>query len=104
MPVAPVAACAKVNLFCSSSSGLWSDTITSIVSSFKPCTKFTRSSSVLRGGESFKKVLKSPISFSFNDRLLIETPHENFKFSFLSLIKSTDFPDEICEIWYLHFI
>ena len=36
IPEAPVAACAKVNLFDSSSSGLWSDTITSIVLSFKP--------------------------------------------------------------------
>jgi len=38
MPDAPVAACAKVSLLDSSSSGLWSDTITSIVLSFNPCT------------------------------------------------------------------
>ena len=62
-PVAPVAACEKVNLFDSSSSGLWSDTITSIISSLIALTKDCLSFSVLRGGESFKKVLYSPISF-----------------------------------------
>ena len=69
---------ANVNLFCSSSSGLWSETITSIVSSFNPCTKLNLSSSVLSGGDNFKKVLKSPISFSFKDKLFIDTPQENF--------------------------
>jgi len=72
IPEAPVDACANVNLFCSSSSGLWSDTITSIVSSFNPCTRAILSSSVLNGGDNFKKVLKSPISFSFNERLFME--------------------------------
>ena len=51
MPDAPVEACAKVNLFCSSSSGLWSDTITSIVSFFSPWTRAILSSSVLKGVE-----------------------------------------------------
>ena len=36
----------------------------------------------LSGGDSFKKVLKSPISFSFNERLLIETPHVNLTIIF----------------------
>jgi len=74
IPVAPVAAWEKVSRFDSSSSGLWSETITSMAPSLIPWTKDSRSFSVLRGGESFKKVLKSPISFSFNERLLIETP------------------------------
>ena len=99
IPVAPVAAWANVNLFCSSSSGLWSETITSIVPSFNPCTKLNLSSSVLSGGDNFKKVLKSPISFSFKDKLFIDTPQENLTFSFLSLIISTAFPDEIWEMW-----
>ena len=78
-PDDPVAALLKVNLFCSSSSGLWSDTITSIVLLFKPSIRDSLSSSVLRGGDNFKKVLKSPMSFSFNERLLIDTPQVNFK-------------------------
>ena len=73
-PEAPVAACANVSLFFSSSSGLWSETITSIVPSLTDSTRDSLSTSVLRGGESFKNVLKSPISFSFSDKLLIETP------------------------------
>ena len=73
-PAAPVAAFAKVNLFDSSSSGLWSETITSIVPSLIPSTRDNLSFSVLNGGDSFKKVLKSPMSFSFKDKLLIETP------------------------------
>ena len=83
IPVAPVAAWANVNLFCSSSSGLWSETITSIKSLFIPLIKASLSSSVLNGGDNFKKVLKSPISFSFSDKLFIETPHVNSKSSFL---------------------
>ena len=51
--------------------------MTSIVPSDKPLTNANLSSSVLSGGESFKNVLKSPISFSFNDKLFTETPHEN---------------------------
>ena len=43
-----------------------------------PFINATLSFSDLKGGESFKKVLKSPISFSFNERLLIETPTVNF--------------------------
>ena len=45
IPEAPVAACAKVNLLDSSSSGLWSETITSIKLSFNPWTKANLSSS-----------------------------------------------------------
>ena len=63
MPEAPVAACANVNLFDSSSSGLWSDTITSIILSFKPRTKDSLSSSVLSGGDNFKKVEISYVVF-----------------------------------------
>ena len=37
-PVAPVVACEKVSLFDSSSSGLWSETITSIVPSLTAST------------------------------------------------------------------
>ena len=91
MPEAPVAAWENVSLFDSSSSGLWSDTITSIAPSFKPWTNATLSSSLLSGGDYFKKVLKSPISFSFNERLLIETPQVNFTTCFLCSITSTDF-------------
>ena len=71
---------------------------TSIVSLFNPSTMANLSSSVLRGGDNFKNVLKSPMSFSFNDKLFIETPHENFKNCFFDLIMSTDFDDEICDI------
>ena len=39
-----------------------------------PSINDSLSSSLLRGGDSFKKVLNSPISFWFNDKLLIETP------------------------------
>ena len=46
------------------------------------------------GGDNFKNVLKSPMSFSFKDKLLIETPHVNFTISFLDLITSTDFCDD----------
>ena len=81
-PEAPVAAWAKVNLLDSSSWGLWSETITSIVPSFIDSTRDFLSFSVLKGGESFKKVLKSPISFSFKDKLLIETPELNIFPSF----------------------
>ena len=86
IPEAPVAAWANVSLFDSSSSGLWSDTITSIKPSFNPWTKASLSSSLLNGGDNFKKVLKSPMSFSFNDRLLIETPEVNLTISFLYFI------------------
>ena len=74
MPEAPVAACENVSLFDSSSSGLWSDTKTSIKSLLIPLIRDCLSSSVLKGGDNFKNVLKSPISFSFKERLLIETP------------------------------
>ena len=67
IPVAPVAAWANVNLLDSSSSGLWSETITSISPSPIALISDNRSCSVLSGGESFKKVLKSPMSFSFKD-------------------------------------
>ena len=103
MPDAPVAAWLNVSLFDSSSSGLWSETITSIISSLTAWTRDNLSSSVLRGGDNFKKVLKSPISFSFNDKLLIDTPEVNLTLSFLSLIVWTDLEDDNCEIWYLHF-
>ena len=102
IPEAPVAAWAKVNLFCSSSSGLWSDTITSITPSDRPFTNEILSSSVLKGGDNFKNVLKSPISFSFNDKLFIDTPHENLILSFLFFIISTDFDEDSWDIWYLH--
>jgi len=102
-PVAPVVAWEKVNLFDSTSSGLWSETITSIVPSLTASTSDCLSFSVLRGGESFRKVLKSPISFSFNDKLLIETPTVKILPSFLAfLITEIVFSDDICEMWYLH--
>ena len=66
-PIAPVAAWEKVSLFDSSSCGLWSETMTSMTPLLTASTRDCRSFSVRRGGESFKKVLKSPISFSFND-------------------------------------
>ena len=43
-------------------------------------------------------VLKSPISFSFKDKLLIETPQLKLTLFFLSLIISTELADEICDI------
>ena len=52
-PIAPVAAWEKVSRFDSSSSGLWSETITSIVLSLTPLTKDTLSFSVLSGGGEF---------------------------------------------------
>ena len=49
------------------------------------------------------KVLKSPISFSFKERLFIETPEENFTPFFLYFfITSIDLAEDNCEIWYLH--
>ena len=53
IPVAPVAAWAKVNLLDSSSSGLWSETMTSIKFSSIALISDNRSCSVLSGGESF---------------------------------------------------
>ena len=101
-PVAPVAAWAKVNLLDSSSSGLWSETITSISPSPIALINDNRSCSVLSGGDSFKKVLKSPISFSFKDKLFIETPVEKILPSSLALfIVVNVFLEDICEIWYL---
>ena len=45
------------------------------------------------------KVLKSPISFSLRERLLMDTPVENFKSFFLYFfITSTDFADDNCDI------
>ena len=101
IPDAPVAAWENVNLFDSSSSGLWSETMTSIKSWLIPFINESLSSSVRSGGESFKKVLKSPISFSLSDKLLIETPVVKFTLSLLRLITSKDFAEDICEIWYL---
>ena len=83
IPDAPVAAWLKVSLLDSSSSGLWSDTITLIKFLFIPSIKETLSSSVLKGGDSFKNVRNSPISFSFKERLLIDTPVEKLTVSFL---------------------
>ena len=78
---------------------MWSETITSIVPSLTASTSDCLSFSVLRGGESFRKVLKSPMSFSFNDKLLIETPVVKILPSFLSfLITDTVFSDDICEM------
>ncbi len=77
---------------------MWSETITSIKPLFIPSTSETLSSSVLRGGDSFKKVLKSPMSFSFNYKLFIETPVVNLTLSFFCFIDSSDFDDDICEI------
>ena len=54
----------------------------------------TKFSSLLNGGDNFKNVLKSPMSFSFKDKLLTETPHVNFTISFLDLITSIDFCDD----------
>ena len=52
-PLAPVAAWAKVSLLDSSSSGLWSETITSIRFLFRASTNDNLSSSVLKGGDNF---------------------------------------------------
>ena len=90
MPDAPAAACEKVSLFDSSSSGLWSETITSIKSLLIALISEILSSSVLSGGDNFKKVLKSPTSFSFNERLFIETPVVKLTISFFLSIASTD--------------
>ena len=102
IPDAPAAACEKVSLFDSSSSGLWSETITSIKSLLIALINEILSSSVLSGGDNFKKVLKSPTSFSFNERLFIETPVlKTLPSSLAFLIVDTVFLDDICEIWYL---
>ena len=81
-PIAPVAAWAKGSLLLSSSSGVWSETITSISPFFIPSISAFLSSSSRRGGDSFKNVLKSPISFSFKDKWLIYTPVVKFNFLF----------------------
>ena len=94
--MAPVAAWANGNLLLSSSSGKWSETITSIKPSLTPWTKANLSSSSLNGGDNFKKVLKSPMSFSFKAKLLIETPALNcFPLFLFFLITSNDCLDEI---------
>ena len=101
IPIAPAAAWLKGSLLLSSSSGKWSDTITSINPSFIPCTNANLSSSNLRGGDNFKNVLNSPMSFSFKDKLLIETPTVNFFPLFLFFfITSIDCLDEFgwCDI------
>ena len=70
-----------------------------MVPSLTDSTRVCLSFSVLKGGESFKKVLKSPISFSFKDKLLIETPVLNIFPSFLAfLITEIVFSDDISEI------
>ena len=56
-PIPPNSAWLKGSLFASWSWGVWSDTIESIVPSINPLTISWRSSSVFRGGESFKNVL-----------------------------------------------
>ena len=53
----------------------------------------------LKGGDIFKKVLKSPMSFSLRDKLFIETPAVNFFPSDLFfLITSRDFFEDI---WFI---
>ena len=74
---------------------MWSDTITWIKSFLIPFTNDNLSSSDLRGGESLRKVLKSPTSFSFNDKLFIDTPDVKLTFCFLFLITSNEAADEI---------
>ena len=102
MPEEPVAHFWKVNLLDSSSSGLWSETIISIVPFLTPLIKSSLSCSVLKGGDNFKKVLNSPISFSLSDKWLIETPVvKSTFFDFHSFIISNDFPDDSRAIWYL---
>ena len=101
IPDAPVAHFWKVSLFDSSSSGLWSETIMSITPFFMPSIKLILSSSFRRGGDSFKNVLNSPISFSFKDKWLIDTPVVKCNFLFFhSLMISSDLPDDSTEIWY----
>ena len=103
IPIEPTAAWANGNLFDSSSSGLWSETITSINPLLIPSTRAILSSSNLRGGDNFKNVLKSPISFSFKDKLFIETPTENFfPFFLFCSITPRDCFEEIWLMWYLH--
>ena len=45
--------------------------------------------------------MKFPISFSFKDKLLIDTPVVKLTLSFFCLITSIDFAEDICEMWYL---
>ena len=63
--------------------GFVSETITLIRSLLIALISDNLSSSVLKGGDSFKNVLKSPISFSFNERLFIDTPQLKSTFCFL---------------------
>ena len=65
---------------------------------FRASTNDNLSSSVLKGGDNFKNVLKSPISFSFNDKLFIDTPVVKLISFFLFFITPIDFAEEICEI------
>ena len=79
--------------------------LTSIVPSFTLFTNACLSSSVLKGGESFKNVLKSPISFSFNDKLFIETPAENILPSSLAfLITEIVFLEDIHHVNLIRYI
>ena len=41
-----------------------------------PSIRDNLSFSLRNGGDNFRKVLKSPISFSFSDKLFIDTPTE----------------------------
>ncbi|MNL35523.1 hypothetical protein D3C87_1575590 [compost metagenome] len=62
----------------------------------------TRSSSVLRGGDSLKKVRYSPMSFSLSDKWLIEMPQVTFApRPRATFIASTDSGTEILAAWYL---
>ena len=56
-PIPPNSAWLKGNLFASWSCGVWSETIESIVPSSRPLIISFLSSSLFKGGESFKKVL-----------------------------------------------
>ena len=63
---------------------------------FIPSINESLSSSLLRGGDSFKKVLNSPMSFWFNYKLFIETPVLNFiPLDLFFLITSREFFEEI---------
>ncbi len=73
-PIAPSAASAKGRRLVSTSWGSWDETMISIVQSASASTIATRSSSCAKAARSLKKVLYSPMSFSFRVRWLIEIP------------------------------
>ena len=89
MPTAPYAASSNGRRLDSVPCGSWFDVIISIVSLFKFSSMYERSFSDRSGGLTLKNVLYAAISFSFNFRLLIDTPHVILSLISLNLLTTS---------------